>query len=154
MSLYRLLLILLLTPCLGVGAIWLSEYHKISLGRECHRNLETLEEAKKKFEQKYPGAKPLHYADIYKLLPHGFPTCPWGGAYTNELNLDACAECSMNGNPKTEPDTPRTNPKQNGFCDLEPEGATRTIVTKIRNQILRWTGHKKTPASPEDTTQP
>jgi hypothetical protein len=154
MPVHRLLLILLLTPCLGVGAIWLSEYHKIYLGRQCHKNLKTIEEAKKKFEQQYPGAKPLQYSDIYKLLPSGFPACPWGGTYTNEIDLQACAECSMNGNPKTEPDTPRTNPKQNGFCDLEPEGATRTILTKIWNKILQWTGSKKTPATPETLTNP
>ena len=144
MPLHRLILLLLLSTCLGVGAVWLSEYHKIYLGRTCHKNLALIEEAKRRFEQAYPGSQPLQYSEISKLLPSGFPSCPWGGTYSHEINLNLCTQCSMNGNPKTEPDTPRTNPKQNGFCDLEPEGPTRTILTKIWNKLLRWT----TPSNP------
>jgi hypothetical protein len=94
--------------------------------------MKAIQEAKMKFRERYPKSTPSKY---YELLPYlkftGFPMCPWGGTYTQELSLTLPVQCSCNGDPTKEPDTPLTELKKNGFCDLEPEGETKTIVTKI-----------------------
>ena len=132
----KLTLITLITTITYVGSVYLSQYHKISLGRTCKHRMQTIEAAKQKFRAENPYSIPTKYSD---LLPHlkftGFPMCPWGGIYSNELSLTNKVECSVNGNPEKEPNTPRTNPKKNGYCDLEPEGKTITILTNIRTYL-------------------
>jgi len=120
---------------LGVAAVWAREQHRISLGRECRKNMELIEKAKKEFQTQYPNSRPLPL-DIIKILPtNGFPICPHGNQYLHQTDLTQPTACPQNGDPRVEPDTPRTDPERNGFCDLEEEAETRTILTRI----VRWT---------------
>jgi hypothetical protein len=139
---------------LALGIIWTSEQYQIQLGRECHNHLQSIETAKLKFAEENPLGEPQTHTDILKYLPEGrFPTCPHGGSYSNTLSHSNQVKCSNNGNPKTEPTTPKTNPLLNGYCDLEKEAETQTIITKIQKIFKQFSGNQKEKKNPLNHTQ-
>jgi hypothetical protein len=128
------------------GSKWGREFYKIKMGETCTERMWLIEEAKQKYRKAHGGSSsPRRYSELLPYLPFtGFPMCPWGGEFKHALDLNRPVECSLNGNPKYEPDTPGKNPLRNGYMDLA-EGRKATSLVDFLLQKNKQETHKKNP---------
>ena len=107
-----------LTAGIYFGTIWGKEFYKIKMCETCTERMWLIEAAKKKYSANGHG-KVSRYSELLPYLPFtGFPMCPFGGRYENELDLDKPVACTLNGNPDYEPKTPGIPLARNGYMDL------------------------------------
>lgn len=140
-----LTLLTLLTAGTYFGVNYGKEYYKIKMGQTCSERMWLIEMAKEKFKKANPGKQPQLYIDLLPHLPFtGFPMCPWGGNYTNTLSLNKQVECSLNGNPNYEPNTPHLDPKKNGYMDLHQKRKAVTFFEFMYEKIT-WQNTEKDP---------
>lgn len=117
-----LLSLILALAVLHYGSLWGKEFYKVKMGETCSERMQLIEAAKAKYRKRYGGGVIQHYGDLLPFLPYtGFPMCPWGGEYSNTLNVGTPVTCSLNGQPDYEPMTPGLNPMANGYQDLAPK---------------------------------
>jgi hypothetical protein len=109
-----------------------------------------IEEAKRKFAAEFPGRNPDTHSELLAYLPFtGFPMCPWGGEFSNKLDIDTQVTCSLNGNKDYEPETPGVDLMANGYMDLAQDAQAITIFDFFHRKFS-WKDTKKDPLSKEE----
>jgi hypothetical protein len=133
------------------GVVYGKEYYKVKMAETCTDRLRMIETAKRKFQQTTPYRNADSYSDLLPFIPFtGFPMCPHGGKYVDELDVSKETRCTCNGVPEFEPDTPGVDPMKNGYNDLaQPAGKTApkagvSIYDFFHNK-LSWKGTDKDP---------
>ena len=135
------------------GIVYGKEYYKIKMAQTCTDRLRMIENAKRKFQQTTPYRNADSYSDLLPFIPMpGFPMCPHGGKYYDELDVTKPTQCTFNGLPEYEPDTPGVDPKRNGYNDLAPvKGQDKGVSEKgvslyeFFHDKLKWKGTDKDP---------
>jgi len=139
-----------LVALLYFGATWGREYYKIQMCQTCTDRMFLIEDAKEKFRVSHPGGKPDMYSDLLAYLPFtGFPMCPWGGKYENELALDKKVTCSLNGDPVYEPSTPGVDLRRNGYMDLAKKRKSVSLFDYLYDKAS-WKNSDRDPLAKDE----
>jgi hypothetical protein len=94
-----LLAVALSAILLGVVTMGARQALESANGHDCSKNLALIEAAKDEFTRDNPGVPLTSEAQLAKFLKYGLPTCPSGGIYAHEVDLNQKAVCSLGTNP-------------------------------------------------------